>query len=96
MNDKPVYELRFRFKTFSGPEALATARNHEPERLEDDAEEPLVYDPADPSSAVLLDELPGRPRLDVDSVTQTEGSVLPLLVLPTVTVLGHTAWLLIR
>ena len=40
------------------------ARSPQPYRLEDEPHELLVYDPRNPSSSALLDELPCEPRFD--------------------------------
>lgn len=98
INKRTVWELTFEFTTASGRRATATARTHEPEALMDQTLEPLVYDPLDPSNAVMLDDLPGRPRLDQESVTRTDGLLsAPLLLgLPALTVLGHLVWTLLR
>ncbi|MBI2363158.1 MAG: hypothetical protein HYV15_07225, partial [Elusimicrobia bacterium] len=98
INNSTVWELSFEFTAASGRTAVAKARTHEPEALLDQKLEPLVYDPLDPPNAVLLDDLPGRPRLDQDSVTRTDGLLsAPLLFgLPALTVLGHLVWTLLR
>ncbi|TBR20536.1 hypothetical protein EPO15_12865 [bacterium] len=100
INKQRVYELTFEFTAADGKRYRAKASTHEPDTLEDDREEPLLYDPADPNISVLLDDLPGRPRLDDESVTRTrDGSVWPLLFVPGLAILGHTAatvWQLLR
>ena len=98
INEQTVWELSYEFTTASGRTAVAKARNHEIEALTDQSLEPLVYDPLDPSNAVMLDDLPGRPRLDQDSVTRTEGSLRAplLLAVPALTFFGHLAWTLLR
>jgi len=68
-----------------------TAKTHEPEHLQDDAEEPLLYDPIRPSRATLLDHLPGAPRIDDMGQIQTQSPIRSLLVLivPTLSIVGH-------
>jgi hypothetical protein len=39
-------------------------RTHQPEKLEDDSQEHLLYDPNQPGQAVLFDNIPGKPQLD--------------------------------
>lgn len=97
INGQTVWELSYEFATASGRQAVAKARSHEPEPLTDQALEPLVYDPLDPLNAVMLDDLPGRPRLDQDSVTRTEAGLRAplLLVVPGLTLLGHILWTLL-
>ncbi|TPW19896.1 MAG: hypothetical protein FD126_2226 [Elusimicrobia bacterium] len=93
INDTPVMAMTFEFKTVDGRTARCMAKTHETRELQDDAEEPLVYDPEDPSRAVLLDELPGRPRITEDSVVRSrEGIVWHLLLVPVGTALMHIVW----
>lgn len=100
INKQTVYELTFEFTAGDGKRYKAKASTHEPKSLEDDAAEPLLYDPADPNVSIMLDDLPGRPRIDDTSVTRTQdGSVLPVLFVPALAVLGHglaTVWQLLR
>jgi len=93
INDTPVMAMTFEFNTVDGRTARCAAKTHETRELRDDAEEPLVYDPEDPSVAVLLDELPGRPRITEDSVVRSrEGMVWHLLLVPVATALMHAVW----
>lgn len=93
INDTPVMAMTFEFKTVDGRSARCVAKTHLTHDLKDDAEEPLVYDPEDPSVAVLLDDLPGKPRISEASVVRSrEGRVWHLLALPVATVLLHVVW----
>ena len=93
INDTPVMAMTFEFKTVDGRTARCVAKTHETRELRDDAEEPLVYDPEDPAIAVLLDELPGRPRITEDSVVRSRESMTwHLLLVPVATVLMHLVW----
>jgi hypothetical protein len=88
INDRTVYALTFAFTDLDGREQTVTERTHTPERLQDEAEELLVYDPSTPSRAVLVDNLPGRPRLDLDQGVFVGGSRgLLTLLLPAAFVL---------
>jgi hypothetical protein len=64
VNKQRVYELIFEFQSYDGRPFTASARSHRTERLEDEHEEPLLYDPLDPSRSVMVDSLPSRPELD--------------------------------
>jgi len=64
INKQRVYELIFEFHSYDGRQFTTSARSHRTERLEDEHEEPLLYDPLDPSNAVMVDSLPSRPELD--------------------------------
>lgn len=64
VNKQPVYELIFEFLSYDGRQFTTSTRSHRTERLEDEREEPLLYDPLDPSRSVMVDSLPSRPELD--------------------------------
>lgn len=66
INNQTVYRLVFEFADESGNTHRAEARTHQTSRLEDDADELLLYDPGHPEQARLLDELPCAPRLEGD------------------------------
>lgn len=97
INNRPVMKLRFAFETHEGEDWEVVAKTHEPEDLRDEPQEPLLYDPEDPSYAVLLDNLPGSTTFD------SSGHLLPAstretlrpLILPGLTVLGHGIYLAI-
>ena len=64
INHQRVFELTFEFTTRNGQRAQAKARTHNPARLEDDAQEQLLYDPQNPERAYLFDEAPAHPAVD--------------------------------
>jgi hypothetical protein len=66
VNDRLVWELRFEFETADGVKRHAWARTNRPEVLEDEPNEQLLYLPADPSQATVVDHLPGAPRVTRD------------------------------
>lgn len=95
VNKKPVWELTFEFTSSEGRKRVAKVRSHEPDRLQDEKTEPVLYDPYDPSAAYLLDELPSRP--EVNSMGQLEGrprAAALSLIVPAVVVLGNLIALL--
>ncbi|HEX2834281.1 MAG TPA: DUF3592 domain-containing protein [Thermoanaerobaculia bacterium] len=63
VNNRRVYELTFEFVARDGRRGQASARTSLVERLQDEATEPLLYDPADPNRAFMLDEVPTRPQI---------------------------------
>ncbi|MBW2733698.1 MAG: hypothetical protein JRH20_15025 [Deltaproteobacteria bacterium] len=81
INERRVYELKFRFEV-GGQRYAAMARTHEPEKLEDDATEALLYLPQDPSHARLIDHLPGRLKVKELTVDSGDKEALAHLVLP--------------
>ena len=90
INDEPVIALTFEFTTEDGARARVVERTHAAQLLEDDAEEPLLYDPRWPERAALLGHLPGAPRVDSRGrlhVTLGPRTFLPLL-LPLVVVIA--------
>jgi len=64
VNGRQMHELTFEFKTRDGQKAEAKARTSDSSLLEDDKNEPLLYDPEDPTFAFLLDEVPSRPEVE--------------------------------
>jgi len=72
INKRIVYEFTFSFSADDRQTYEAKARTHETERLTDPQGEFLLYDPLDPPSAVLLDNIPGRVRIDDVGALETE------------------------
>ena len=98
VNKQPVYKLTFEFTADDGRTYQAVAKTHQTEDLEDEAREPLLYDPVDPSYATMLDALPGRPRID-DMGTIHGGSVVKTLlvsIVPAASVVGHGIYACLR
>jgi hypothetical protein len=98
VNNRPVFKLTFEFVAEDGYPYEATVKSHMPDILEDEAEEPLVYDADDPRNAVMLDDLPGAPRID-DAGNIRTSSVAKALVsplLPVATVVGHSTYAFLR
>ncbi len=65
VNNKPLYLMRFEYEV-GGKRYETTTKTIHPEKLEDDEEELLVYNPNDPSEAYLIDNLPGSVELRSD------------------------------
>ena len=86
----PIYKLTFEF-TVAGQTCEATAKTHEIEKLEDDDEEPLLYDPVNPAYAAMLDHLPGAARIDDNGEVRANNatSAVMVLVIPAATIIGH-------
>ena len=58
-----------------------------PDALEDEGHERMLYDPLEPDCAMLLDEIPGAPRINSNGELEcTPGVVTHLLVLPVATI----------
>jgi hypothetical protein len=96
INKRTVYALTFAFTDLDGREQTVVERTHLPERLQDEAQELLVYDPSSPSRAVLVDNLPGQPKLDLDHGVFVGGkSGVLTVLLPAAFVLVNAVGLLI-
>ena len=97
VNRQTVWELTFEFTGRDGRKHEAKARTHETLRLEDERQEPLLYDPAEPSTAYMLDELPSRPKIDLVGELEGRPAAAALaLVLPVVVILGNLIALMAR
>jgi len=98
INKKPVYKLTFEFNTNSGMSCEVVTKTHLVEELEDETEEPLLYDPVCPGDAVMLDDLPGRPGIDetgnIRNIALSE--VWGCLVMPIISIIGHGVYACMR
>lgn len=94
INNKPVYKLTFQFRADDGQTYSAVAKTYQPGDLEDDQQEELVYDPLFPTCAVMVDSLPGSPRIDERGLIQPCGlwPALRVLIVPLITMIGHTIY----
>ena len=81
VNDRPVFAYLFQFPDAQDRMRRASVRTAQGWRLEDDVVEPVLYDPASPDDAVLLDALPGHPTLGLDGQLAVESSARAVLVL---------------
>lgn len=96
INRQYVYRLKFEFTGEDGRIYEASADTTDTAVLEDEAQEALVYDPAQPARAVMLDSLPGGPEFDDTGNIQAKGLgawlgvvAIPALVM---TGLGYYLW----
>jgi len=98
MDDRPVRRLRFLFTLPDGRPFGATAWTEMTKRLTDQGEEPLLYDPEDPDVSVLLDDLPGRPRIDDAGIVRAATAGIPwrALLAPGGFALLNIAWSIIE
>jgi hypothetical protein len=98
VNNQTVYKLTFAFQTSLGQPAQVAVRTHQPQRLQDDAREVVLYDPVRPSYGMTLDHLTCRPQLTEDGrvVPRSAPWALAALILPTLALLGHGTYALFR
>ena len=97
INDRPVMRLTFAFQDDEGQEHTVEARSHRPEGLEDELSERILYDPARPAQATLVDALPGAGQstpLGGWEAYSARGPLLKLL-LPLLALLVNGAGLLL-
>lgn len=106
VNDETVYKFTFRFKTDVGQTHTVTAKTHVTDRFagepalttfenRHDIQEPLLYNPANPADAVLLDDLPGSPRINqFGDIEPNSCGLFLVLIVPAITVVGHGWWLI--
>jgi hypothetical protein len=98
INEREVYKLTFDFEAGDGRSYQAIARTHEPERLEDQRREPLLYDVFNPAYSVMLDSLPGSPTINPFGHFEAPplGRVIGNMLIPGLVILGHGTYLLTR
>ncbi|MGA2137976.1 MAG: DUF3592 domain-containing protein [Verrucomicrobiia bacterium] len=98
VNNKTVYKLIFEFTTDTGQTCQAVTRTYQPEQLEDGQQHEVVYDPLTPSYAVMVDSLPGSPRIDERGVIQPAGfgSALCVSLLPALVIIANTTCLCLK
>ena len=96
VNRRPVMELRFEFTARDGRRYEAKARTTDTDRLEDEATEPLLYDPSDPERAYLMDEAPARPEIEPNGdLRGNAAAAIRKLILPAIVIAAH-GWILLQ
>lgn len=68
INEQRVYKLTFSFFDEDKQEHFVSENTHITTKLEDDAEERILYNPTDPKQAVLIDNIPGLPRIEQGAI----------------------------
>jgi hypothetical protein len=90
MNRVPVMKLTFEFVAGDGKRYNASAQTTDTTALEDERSEQLLYLPAEPKSAKLVDALPKAIQASQDGGLRLAGAAaLGALVLPLLTILGN-------
>lgn len=86
VDDLPVMALTFEYLVDRRPYQV-TVKTLSPSLLEDDAQEPMLYDPHQPSRATTLDHLPGAPTITADGqISSNPDFAVLVLILPIVTI----------
>jgi len=75
INDRRVFALTFEFEDEHGNMQQAKIRTHRIDKLEDEPEERLFYDPQHPERARMVDLLPGNIRVLADGSLQADSSL---------------------
>ena len=97
VNNRMVFELTFEFVARDGRTHQAKARTSMPERLEDERQEPLLYDPDKPEDAVLLDESSSRPSFNEQGELRGRpAKALISSLLPAIVIAGNALALLAK
>lgn len=90
VNRRPVMTLTFEFVAADGQRYGASETTTDTTALEDERRETLLYLPAEPTSAMLIDALPKAIQAGEDGGLRLESaSALAVLVLPLLTTLGN-------
>jgi hypothetical protein len=97
VNNRLMYEMLFEFTGRDGQHHEVKARTTDTKRLEDEAQEPLLYDPADPTRAYLLDEAPARPEFEMNGDLRGQpASAVRMLIIPGLMIAVHGAVLVFK
>ncbi len=90
VNNTPQSVMHFVFLDEHGDEVPFEVKTFKPERLEDDREEPTLYDPRRPRQAMTVDQLPGELEVQ-DGRVLAHGFLGHLLVMPLLAVASIAA-----
>ena len=98
INNRQVMAVTFSFRAQDGATYEVTSKTNQPERLDDQSEELVLFDPNDPSYGTALDGMPGSLSIDNSGVLRLGSPVacLTTLILPGLTLLGNAVYLLFR
>lgn len=90
VNDMPEYKMIFEYKV-KGQIYNCSAKTTEPEELEDDEKEALLYNPRSPEDSIMFDSLPGYPYVDASGGLKCEspGKSLLYLIAPLLTIIFY-------
>ena len=98
INNRPVMAMTFSFRAHDGATYQVTSKTTFPERVNDQTEELILYDPDDPTRGAALDALPGSLKIDQGGTIRlgNAGACITTLILPGLTILGHGLYLWFR
>ncbi len=89
VNHRPVWAYVFAYRDHMDRERFVSLRSSLTWLVEDEIEEPVVFDPSSPERAMMVDALPGHPGIEPGGTFTVEhpGRALGSMVLPGLTVL---------
>lgn len=96
VNREPVYKLTFEYETKSSKHQL-TVKTHKVDKFTD-LYETIIYNPANPQKACLVENLPGKLKFDPDGNIIPRPSALPIItviVISTV-IIGNLTYAIIK
>lgn len=97
VNNRRVFELIFEFTAHDGRRCQAKARTSDPSRLEDERQEPLLFNPEKPEDAVMLDEAPTRPQFDESGeLAGRPVAALLAMIIPAIVIAANTLMVLVK
>jgi hypothetical protein len=89
INECPVYKMIFEYRDENGQTHKTSVKTTNPDVLEDDDSEKMIYNPSNPSKAVFIDTLPYNTKLDHngDFISESGGfRTVICLILPAVSI----------
>lgn len=97
VNNRRVWELVFEFTARDGRRIETKVRSSVPERLTDEREEPLLYNPDKPDDAIMLDDWPSRPQFDeTGTMVGRPVAAFVSMILPAIVIAANTLVLLAK
>jgi hypothetical protein len=98
INNRQVIAMTFSFRAHDGATYEVTSKTNQPERLGDQVEELVLFDPNDPTYGTALDGMPGSLSIDNSGGLRlgSPAACLTTLILPGITLLGHGLYLFFR
>jgi hypothetical protein len=98
INNRQVMAMTFSFRAHDSATYDVTSKTNQPENLDDQEEELILYDPDDPTRGAALDALPGSLQIDQSGTIRLGRPVacLTTLIVPGLTILGHGLYLFFR
>ena len=91
VNNRTVYKMTFQYVAHDGVARQTVARTNQPERLQDEPDECILYDADNPATSMLLDSMPGK--IGIDEGGQLVARSRAFLILPLLAIVGNLWWI---